>query len=256
MSVMVGTPVKNCEETLPLYLDILENLTYPRDLIRVVFIYGDSTDRTFEILDKFRRRRLFKVEIYAERRDADLRNVGMHGGASIYRDFKKLFNEDYFMLFDADVIKAPEDLIEALMDVNADITAPYVYDEQGNFYDTYVFRLNGMPFHWVDPPAKESKKPIYVDSVGTVFLASKLAFMHVPIRNPVPNLFFCFAARSMGFNVVACPYIRVYHISPKKPHHPPPIEYGWPSLKWEVWATSSSHVVYYEKPDPIYEHCS
>jgi len=234
-TVMVGTMVKNAGKWLEKYFKNVLSFTYPKDKLRFVFIYGRSSDDTFEILKKYKDS--INMEVYLEPNDQNLRIGGAQLAASIYNDWKELLEEDYFMLLDSDVIITPNNLIEQLMEVKADIVAPYPYCYGENyFYDSWIFRIDNVRFSPKDPPGKNLKVPIKVDSVGTCFLTTKECFLRVPITNPYPNLTFCNNARKMGYTVVACPYIKIYHENVLKlgyVHNPLPPQYGgYPNPGW------------------------
>lgn len=48
--VLILTPLRNAAQHLPSYFDLLDQLTYPHDLIDVAFLVGDSTDDTLAVL--------------------------------------------------------------------------------------------------------------------------------------------------------------------------------------------------------------
>jgi len=218
--VLVGVPVKNASKWIMAWWDKFKQLTYPKDLIRIVFIYAKSEDSTLQLLKEIRDSYIIDVEIYNENYDNLKRLYGIQMGESIYKDFQTALadgDEDYFMLMDCDLVDFPKDLIEQLMSVNADVVAPYPYcktkDGKEFFFDTWIFRVNNIRFDRDDPPEKDSTYPVEVDTVGTCFLAKREAFLNTEIRNPYPNLTFCLNVKRNGGKVVACPYIKVYHIN-------------------------------------------
>jgi hypothetical protein len=229
---MIGTMIKNGARWLPRYWEMIKKLTYPKEKLRIVFIYGESFDNTLDILKDMKREKLIEIDVYAEVRSNALRVGGDNMAAEVYNDFKLNMkdDEDYFMLLDCDVVECPNDLIEKLIEVNADIVAPYPWSEgHRHFYDNWIFRIDNKRFSPISPPGTKLKYPIYVDSVGTCFLVKREAWINAPIGNPYPNLVFCNAARNMGYNVVACPYLEIYHVDVEKlglMHNPMPQEYG------------------------------
>jgi len=234
-TVMIGTMVKNSGQWLEKYFGNILNWTYPKEKLRFVFVYGKSTDNSLEILKKYKN--IINMEVYLEPNDSALRIGGAQMAASIYNDWKELLEEDYFLLLDSDVIFTPNNLIEELMKVKADIIAPYPYCYgKEYFYDSWIFRIDNKRFSPHDPPGKGLNIPIKVDSVGTCFLTHKECFLRVPITNPYPNLSFCNNARKMGYTVVACPYIKIYHedvLELGHVHNPLPPEYGgYPAPGW------------------------
>lgn len=230
-TVMVGIPIKNASMWVKKNIDCLRKLTYDHKSIRIVYIYSKSHDNTLDILREFAKDNDFmSVEVYEEQYDPQLQRWGIQMGASIYNDLQSLCKEDYFMLMDCDVVDVPEDLIEGLMDIDADIVAPYPWSEgHRHFYDTFIFRYKNVRFHPFRPPGVGKPYPVIVDSVGTVFLARGDVFRKTKITNPYPNLSFCNNARGTGHTVVAVPYIEVFHADLEKigiQHLPLPPDFG------------------------------
>jgi GT2 family glycosyltransferase len=236
--IFIGIPVKNANTWIDRWWTEFKNITYPKDAIRIVFLYGNSNDGTLDKLKSMKSEHIFNIEIYKEPVDNGIRIGGIQLGSAIYKDFQQLMkDEDYFMLMDCDLIKFPPNLIEQLIEVDADIVAPYPYSEgKRHFYDTWIFRVNNVRFHPFDVPAVNSKNPVIVDSVGTCFLAKKAVFVSTEIVNPYPNLTFCLNAKANGAIIVACPFIEVYHIDLEKMgifHNPLPQEAGlYPAQGW------------------------
>jgi len=137
-NIFVGIPVRNAGKWLPNNIEQLEGLTYPKDKLRIVYSYSRSNDDTLEILKKFAKDNNMKsVEIYNEPYDVMLKKHGIQMGAEIYKDFQKLIDEDYFMLFDSDLCEVPGDIIEQLLEIKEDIVAPFPWNENyTHFYDS------------------------------------------------------------------------------------------------------------------------
>jgi len=246
-TVMIGLMTKNAERFLPTALNELKKIDYPRDRMRLVVIYGKSHDKTLNILKEFKKDCPFKMEIYEESFDPLLRQYGANMCASIWKDWQELIDEDYFLLFDSDIIKVPTNLINELIKVNADIVAPYIWSENHrHFYDSFMFRLNNIRFHPQDPPGLGLNYPILVDSVGTCFLVKEETFVNTKVTNPYPHITFCLSARNMGKTVVACPYLEIFHVDLEKLgilHNPlDPRLGGHPDLGW---ATSNHKIQVY-----------
>ena len=236
-TVMICIPVKNTGRWLPKSIKQLESLTYPHDKIRIVYSYSNSFDNTLDVISEFAKNGTFKVEVYREPFEEQIMMYGIQVGASIYKDFQRLLKEDYFMLFDSDIVSIPNDLIEQLLEIDTDVVAPYPWSEgHRHFYDNFIFRINNIRFHPQKPPGLGLAIPVYVDSVGTCFIAKREVFVNTQIDNPYPNLTFCNNARGLGYSVVAVPYIEVIHADLEKLgilHNPLPQNAGnYPSLGW------------------------
>jgi len=229
-SIMIGTMIRNSGLWLPRYWEMIKKLDYPPDKIRIVFIYGISTDYTLKIAKKIFKEKHCKVEIYKEQFNLPMKQGGAQLAELAYKDWQELLEEDYFLLMDSDVIKTPSNLIKDLQKVDADIVAPYPWSEKHrHFYDSWIFRINNVRFDPKDPPGKGLSYPIEVDSVGTCFLATNEVFKEIEITNPYPNLTLCLDAKKRGFRVAACPYIEVFHVDVEKlgiVHHPLPPKFG------------------------------
>jgi glycosyltransferase involved in cell wall biosynthesis len=238
MSVMIGIPIKNSESWLPKSIKQLKALTYPHNKIRIVYEYGKSHDNTLQILKDFAKNNDgFKVEVYKEPYAEELIRFGIQMSATLYKDFQTLLTEDYFMLFDSDIVQIPTNLIEKLMEVDADVVAPYPWSEgHRHFYDNFIFRVNNIRFHPQTPPMVGCTYPVEVDSVGTCFLAKSDTFKNTLIDNPYPNFSFCINAKRIGASVVALPYLEIFHLDIEKEgilHNPLPADFGrYPANGW------------------------
>ena len=229
-SVMIGTRVKNSSRWLDEYWSNIKKLKYPRKKIRIVFSYGKSVDNTLEKLKQYRDEGYYDVEIYREPPDISISSYGSMGSASIFSDYKELIDEDYFMLFDSDIVFCNPYLIREFIKTKEDIVGPYVLVFPfKQFYDTWIFRLNNTRFHPNNPVGLRLNTPIEVDSVGTCIFTRKDILKEVPVTNPYPELSFCNNARKLGYRVICLPYIQVFHIDPVKyniVHTPLPANLG------------------------------
>jgi hypothetical protein len=242
---MIGTMVKNSALFLPDYFNIIRSLSYPKDKLRIVFIYGHSPDNTLNLIKDFSKEGIVEVECYEEPRDKMLKLGGAQLAASIYKEWQMLLEEDYFLLLDSDLIKVPEDLLERLIALNEDIVAPYPWCEgYTHFYDSFIWRKDNRRFHPIAPYGMGHDVPIEVDSVGTCFLAKKKVFKEVEINNPYPNLSFSFNARRYGYRVIGCPHIHVLHKDVAKLgllHYPLSPSFG--GYPYPGWATALEAVI-------------
>ena len=138
-SIDIAVMVKNSSRYLDSFWNVIKSFSYPKDKIRVFFIYGSSSDSTLEKLKKIARDKDIAVEVYREPGDPDLKKYGQFMGASIWYDFKDLCEGDYLLTMDVHIEKAPRDLIEKLVSYNEDVIAPYPYIAGKNlFYDSWT----------------------------------------------------------------------------------------------------------------------
>lgn len=209
MSVMIGTPIKNCAGWLRRFFYNLDRFT---DVSRVVLSYGESIDATLRVAREWAAETRHKVEVYAEPAMPAMSAAEI---APVYQDFQRLMTKDetHFLLIDSDIAKAPKNLIQLLKKQKKDIVAPYVWIQgrtPKEFYDCEVFRLDGYRFHPFRPP--HSEKPFQLDSVGSCYLATREVFLTAQFGNPHPHRVFCNDARERGYEVWADPRISIYHL--------------------------------------------
>ena len=243
--VLIVTMMKNSERWLPLYFKNLQSLSYPKKRMRLIVEMGPSQDRTLEMLKEFKDRGIMDLEVYGDPVDDWLSRGGIYAAGAIWRDFQKAVsrNDHYVFFFDVDLVQIPKDLIQRLMEIGADVAAPYVWSEgHRHYFDNYIYRIENKRFHPLNPPGMGLDYPIYVDSVGTCFLATKDAWTKPEITNPEPYFSWSRNARAMGFSIVACPFIEIFHVDLEKLgvlHYPPPREWsnhgnGWIDSSYPV----------------------
>jgi len=229
-TVLIGVMVKNAERWLPHTFELLEKLSYPRELMRIIFEYATSSDRTLEMIKDFIKKGTMKAEVYQEPYDINLRKYGDGFSAAIFNDFQNMMEEDYFLLFDTDLADIPSDLIQQLMSVDGDFVGPFIWAENyDHYYDTWIARIGNVRLHPYCPAGIGTRVPFEIDAIGTVYLAKKEAFKYTPVGNPYPHLQICNNARRSGFRILLCPNIEVFHIDVAKLgilHNPLPQELG------------------------------
>jgi len=215
--IMIATMCKNSSKYLDTYWGCIKNLDYPKDKITIRIIYGDSWDNTLEKLRSFKEEDIVNIEVFKEATSPKV--GGSFLSASVYNDFKGLVkDEDEYILFLDSDLSFPPNLIKELLKVKGDIVAPYIFfkDKKGNevFYNTWEFRLNGQCFDPLSPVGLGEDFPIEVDSVGSCFLNTREVWINMPSIDPYPDLRYCNYARRCGYQVVALPYLKVYHPDP------------------------------------------
>jgi len=228
--IMIGIPVKNSARYLDRLWKQVRHIDYPKNCIRCVFIYGESKDNTLKKLKKIARNKSIKVEVYEEPHERNIRLYGEKMGASIYKDFKDLLEEDYFLYLDSDVAKIPRNILKNFLQYNEDIVAPYVLIENRNqFYDTWVYRINNKRFSHIAPPGLGLDEPFEAHSVGTCFLVRKDVLEQLEPKNPYPDLQMTNFAFRLGYRVMVDPTTLVFHSDLTKDriyHLPLPKEFG------------------------------
>jgi len=213
-SILILTPTKNDAHYLPRHFKAWEKVDYPREKIRWVWIYGESTDDTMNILNKYFSKGRWNCEIYFEPQFENLTKSAMWI-ADVMNSFKKIYRgEDFVILSDSDIVKISPMLLNELVSLDLDIVAPYVWHHgrRNDFFDTYVFRdLKGNKYSHHNVPHMDSKEPIELSSAGTMLLVKGKIFKKVKFDNPCPMLQFCKNARKEGYKVWAAPWVKIFH---------------------------------------------
>jgi cellulose synthase/poly-beta-1,6-N-acetylglucosamine synthase-like glycosyltransferase len=156
--VLILTPLKNAEVYLEKYFELVDRLTYPKELISMAFLVSDTTDKTIPILKQ-------KAEEYLNRRDPSQR----YHEITIYeKDFHFQLPEDkrhtfelqplrrsfmarsrnylltaalreyhsWVLWLDVDVVEYPNTILEDLQSVDVDVVVPncLLDTEDGSFW--------------------------------------------------------------------------------------------------------------------------
>lgn len=156
--VLILTPLKNAEAYLERYFELIDRLSYPKDLITVAFLVSDTTDQTIPILKQ-------KAEEFLNRQDPSQR---YHEIAIYEKDFNFQLPEDkrhtfelqplrrsfmarsrnylltaalreyhsWVLWLDVDVVEYPNTILEDLQSVNVDVVVPncLLETEDGSFW--------------------------------------------------------------------------------------------------------------------------
>lgn len=119
--ILLAMPVLNRVDVLPMTLEAIKCLNYPKKLLRIIFVDGGSTDGTFEVLQKFREENsnVFREIILLQKKT----NIPQARNLCI----KHLKDEDFVWFLDSDVIPQPDSLIRliSLADRGGDISSLY-----------------------------------------------------------------------------------------------------------------------------------
>lgn len=208
------------------FLDCCRELEqYHKNLV-YIFIEGDSSDRTYDVLKDWTGQRsgsiLEKINKgyspFGKTKDirrtahlAELRNRLIELILSI-QDVGEV------LMIDANY-GWRGDLISSLREANAHIAAPLVVmhkDDSGRymFYDIWVFRKNGREFWPLYPYAEgmQFDNPVDVDSVGSGYLIERQvldAGVRYDGNNDSEQVGFCNNARNSGFSIRINPKIYI-----------------------------------------------
>lgn len=181
--VLVLTPMKNAADCLPRYVELLEQLDWPRALLSVGILEGDSSDGTREALAEMRPRlesrcarvsithhdygfalppgvprwepslQLVRRKILARARNRLLMNA--------------LADEDWVLWIDADMVSYPRDIITTLIGTGFDIVTPHaVLVAGGESFDRNAWADHGRTLLH----DKRGDGPVRLDAVGGTML--------------------------------------------------------------------------------------
>jgi hypothetical protein len=241
--VLVLTPVKDAEAALFVYWSLLYRLTYPRALISLGFLEGDSTDRTLELLTRklpvlqkdFRRANVWKrdfgyripsgVERHEESIQLERRSVLARSRNHLL--MHALDDEDWVLWMDADLLDYPPDIIQTLLATGKDIVQPQC-----------VIQLGGPTFDrnaWSDHgrllmESLRDQDLVRLDAVGGTMLLVRadlhrdgLIFppfpyglenpLHRPGRGEIETEGLGIMARDMGIECWGLPRLEIRHRS-------------------------------------------
>ena len=158
--VLILTPVKDAKKHLPLYLELLDNLSYPKSCISLGFLEGDSQDDTLGYLQhqlsalntRFRKATMWKKDygfhipagMYRWTSSIQLKRRAILAKSRNYLLSKALQDEDWVLWMDVDLIEYPADIIEQLLATKKEIVHPNTVKHYGGkSYDQNAWSHKG-----------------------------------------------------------------------------------------------------------------
>ncbi len=182
--VLILTPIKDAVPHAPGYLNVLNSLRYPSELISIGLLEGDSQDGTFEVFEgllpelnhRFRRANLWKKDFGFRfppgvPRWADAVQVERRRAISRARNhllFHALDDEDWVLWLDVDVVEVPANIIDILLATGKLIVHPHcVLRYGGPTFDRNAWKDGGS--RQMDDLAREGDL-VRLDSVGGTML--------------------------------------------------------------------------------------
>jgi peptide chain release factor subunit 1 len=183
-TVLILTPAKQAAAHVETYVAGLERLSYPRHLLSLGLLEGDSTDSTWERLEHERDRLLRRIRsLTLLKRDYGFRMPpGVPRWATAFQLARRtilarsrnyllsraLDDEDWVLWLDIDVVDYPADLIERLLAAGRDIVHPHcVLEPHGPTFDLNAWRDHGRTGM---SDLRGSGGPVRLDSVGGTVL--------------------------------------------------------------------------------------
>ena len=186
-SILILTPMKNTKKHLRRYFELIDQLEYPRELISIGILEGDSRDGTWpELINLSSIRRHQYASLKVDKYDTGLQINGSSWAREIQFERRSklahirntllarhMHDQDWVLWIDADVIDYPADLIQRLLSAKKQIVAPLCTKPDGSVFDknTFIFdqgRATGeRPEYLFDgiyqPPDGAGRR--YLDSV-------------------------------------------------------------------------------------------
>lgn len=230
-TVTVGCPISNRSYLIDRYLDGILGLDYPKDKIKIYFLFNNSEDTTEYDLKRFKNKYIkdylnITIEKYNIPARKDKRITGYRN--ETYRRLSELRNHllsridtDYFFSVDSDIILEPNCLIE-LLKTNKEIIAAVINNDQilrpynkhpqirtNLLKDRVVKRNVGetveekvIVSHYIDFPLNEI---IEIDYTGAVYLMKKevcesVKYDFSELGEDIP---FCENAKKLGYKIFA-----------------------------------------------------
>lgn len=149
--VLILTPLKNAAAYLPRYFELVDRLTYPKELISLSFLVSDTDDNTVEMLQHFAREnhnfhhisileRDFHYELPEDKRHTfelqPLRRSMMARSRNYLLTASLRPEHAWVVWLDVDVVEYPETILEDLMSVDVDVIVPncLLNTEDGSFW--------------------------------------------------------------------------------------------------------------------------
>jgi hypothetical protein len=183
-TVLILTPVKDAAVHAAHFLRALDALTYPKELVSVGLLEGDSADDSFAVFSallpelerRFRRAALWKKDFgfklpAAAHRTAPRIQVERRMTLAKARNhllFHALDDEDWVLWLDVDVIEYPPDIIEKMLKTGKLIVQPHCVQYYGGpTFDRNAWSDHGAR-HMED--MRKDEELVRLDSVGGAML--------------------------------------------------------------------------------------
>ncbi|WP_413987577.1 glycosyltransferase [Paenibacillus polymyxa] len=220
----MASPIRNRAWILPLYLEHIKNIEYPKNKIELLFVVNDSQDESFNLLTEFKKNHLeyinIRIEIYNRNAPVDKRDLNIRNNF-IYTHLSKLRNyimsktkTDYLMFIDTDILVQP-DIINNLLKSDKDIISGLIWNghivrPEKPYLFPNIMRINNKGYfeHIVtnqvkNAPSLPSSSLIRVDLTGAVIMLSRKVFKSIKygFHPQGEDAHFCKMAQEKGFEL-------------------------------------------------------
>jgi glycosyltransferase involved in cell wall biosynthesis len=186
-TVLILTPMKNTKKHLSRYFELIDQLDYPRELLSIAILEGDSHDGTWpELINQSSSRRHLYASVKIDKYDTGLKINGQRWATEIQYErrsnlahirnlllSRNIGHQDWVLWIDADLFDYPADLIQRLLSSNKQVVVPLCTKPDGTVFDknTFIFDQGRLvaeqPQYLIDgifqPPSGKGR--IYLDTV-------------------------------------------------------------------------------------------
>lgn len=186
-TVLILTPMKNTKKHLRRYFDLIDQLDYPRELLSIAILEGDSHDGTWpELINQSSSRRHLYASLKIDKYDTGLKINGQRWATEIQYErrsnlahirnlllSRNIGHQDWVLWIDADLLDYPADLIQRLLSAKKQVVVPLCTKPDGTVFDknTFIFDQGRLvaeqPQYLIDgifqPPSGKGR--IYLDTV-------------------------------------------------------------------------------------------
>lgn len=218
MNITIVTPWRQRETLVHPYREQAQSLDWPYGQLRFIFVEGDSTDATREMLARWA---LQDDRVTLLRHDVNAPYYPSVVDSGRFRILAEVFNIgleavepcDSVLFLPCDIKYEPS-LLRKLAETKKSFVSPFVF-QNGIFYDTWAFQLHGHSigaFKQARTLEMFGHKPIEMESTGCVTLFDYgVISAGARYDSETVDRGFCAAARDRGFKVWADPTTQVYH---------------------------------------------
>lgn len=222
--IMIGCPVRNRAWILPRYLQCLQNLDFPAELISYCFVINDSTDLTADLLSDFASTHEGKVKlIFADQGTKRTRthyrgNYNFDQLSRLRNSLLDVFlhsNCSYLFSVDSDILVPPDSLNSLLEDrcdiVSALVCNGYILGDAGIFNI-----LNYVDGQWIHLRGFPRDRVFRVDCTGAAYLIKRKVIEEYGVRYSAhygaEDIGFCRDAANKGLQIFCDGRIECQHI--------------------------------------------
>ena len=215
---------RNQEQWLDRFLETIDNFDYPRDKLSYTFLINTN----YDILDEFSANHKNCTLLQEQEYNLNLKEMPRFLKLGVLRDLLvtealDLHRTDYLLMIDSDIVSAPDNSIQQLIQPNCDICAPMIFIENFReykntyFYDILAFKHNSRNFGHFYPyaPSIQTTNILEVESVGTCYLCNSDIFKNdVWFDSDIgmsEQVGFCSEVHKQGYKVCVNPNVSVLH---------------------------------------------